>query len=375
MNIAADHSSSFPLRHPSVRTYHVREEAVLAGTKRHALLALNPTARAVWERCDGVLTTDEICRHLAHAYDMGLDEVATGVHAILSDFQARGLLQFKEQEARHAEPRPTHLFFVTFLHHHVEVLIDSPDLADAFRASMGNTFGEGGGITAGRIEVHPDKDGYRVRDNRGLEKIIPKLYDAVTWARRRANWLLIRARPDLLWLHAGAASQSDGAMLCAGDYGSGKSTLVTSLYQAGWTYFTDDVLPYDPATGSVLAYPHTPSYRQGGNELLELDSLPSLPRKRTPIDATRIAAEAVPLRLLVFPSFQPLPSEAPKQRSPAATVVKLIGHCFNMDTYCGDPVRALSALADAIPAYDVEHSGGSSARQAVEKLWPLTTSP
>lgn len=365
--------SSRPLRTPSALTYAVRDEAVVAGGKRSKLFALNPTARAVWELCDGRHTISEIVQQLAQEYDAAPNEVSEGVHAIVGDLRAKKALILKEPTSRAAANGQAATFFVTFLDHYVEVYVDIPRLAKAFKRSMGETFGSGQGICAGRIEVYPHDDGYRVRGNRGSEKIVEGTTDAVTWMRRRSNWLLIRARPDLLWFHAGATAKGGGAMLCAGDYGSGKSTLVTGLYQAGWSYFTDDVLPYDPATGCVLPYPHTPSYRQGGDAILSPDELPTLRRKRTLLEKARIAAQPVPLRLMVFPTFQPHAVAAPSERSPASTVVKLTKHCFNLDTYRGDPVHALSALAERVPAYDVEHNAEAPVYERVEQLWPDAT--
>lgn len=47
---------------------------------------------------------------------------------------------------------------------------------------------------------------------------------------------LVRARPDLLWFHAGAVAFDTGAVVFAAPGGGGKSTLVAWLCQQGWRY-------------------------------------------------------------------------------------------------------------------------------------------
>lgn len=342
------------LRNPSICTYDIADEAVLVEPEEQGLIALNATARAVWEQCDGTRTVEEISRGFARRYDAAYAEVAEGVRAIVSDLHAkRLLLALPPEGASQGAPRT---FYVEFEHHHVEVYVDAPELAHGFERSMEATLGCGAGLSAGRIEARAYGPEYRGRLGQEAEQDLPSCADAVVWLRRHANWLLIRARPDLLWFHACGAARNGRSVLGAGDYGSGKSTLVTSLYRLGWDYLTDDVLPYDPTSGCLLPYPHTPSYRRGGSEDLPAERLDTLPRTRVRLEATRVAQRPVPLALIVFPVFQRRNRQTPAPRSPASTVVKLARHCFNVDTYRGDPVRALSALAERVPAYDLQYN-------------------
>ncbi len=82
---------------------------------------------------------------------------------------------------------------------------------------------------------------------------------------------LVRARPDLLWFHAGAVAFDTGAVVFAAPGGGGKSTLVAWLCQQGWRYLSDDVLPLELATGNILAFPQTPRVRQNTGELVPSD--------------------------------------------------------------------------------------------------------
>lgn len=55
-----------PLRNRSVLFHPVRNEAVLVSGKGGELLALNATARAVWEQCDGSATVEDVCARSLH---------------------------------------------------------------------------------------------------------------------------------------------------------------------------------------------------------------------------------------------------------------------------------------------------------------------
>ena len=63
----------------------------------------------------------------------------------------------------------------------------------------------------------------------------------------------MKARPDLLWLHAAGVARDGHAVLITGPSGSGKSRLATRLIAEGFAYLGDDVLPFDPRTSSRRA--------------------------------------------------------------------------------------------------------------------------
>lgn len=344
-----------PLRNRSVLFHPVRDEAVLVSEKGGELLALNATARAVWEQCDGSATVEDVCAHLAQDYNAEPGVIQSGVCSILADFRAKGLIGFQPSDSSTKASGPGK-YFVSFLDHHVEIHIAAPKLATAFEFCMDATFSSGEGTTAGRIEAYAHKNGYRVRAEKGTEEIFERRSDALTWMKRHFVTCLMKARRDLLWFHAGAVSKNGHAILCAGHRGCGKSTLVTALYEDGWHYFTDDVLPYEPATGCVIPFPLTPVYRETGQDLVTEEELHLVRKTQIRLEPERIAAGRSPVSLLVFPTFQPHSPRPPAERGPASAVVKLTKHCFNLRDYQSDPMPALLELAERVPAYDVEHN-------------------
>ena len=145
---------------------------------------------------------------------------------------------------------------------------------------------------------------------------------------------------------------------------------MTALYREGWAYFSDDVIPYDPETGCVLPFPLTPVYRRGGVEPVTAEELSTLKKTHISLDQERIAAGPTPVRLLIFPMFDPGTSGSVAPCPPAATVVKLNRHCFNLKNYLGDSTRALRDLAEQVAAYDVVHNADLPALEQLRDRRP-----
>jgi hypothetical protein len=83
-----------PVRTPGIIVQDVGEETLLYSAEGEAIHVLNPTAKCIWELCDGEHTTAELVQALrarfsiAGGYDVTADVVRT-----LEAFAAKGLLQ------------------------------------------------------------------------------------------------------------------------------------------------------------------------------------------------------------------------------------------------------------------------------------------
>ena len=84
---------------------------------------------------------------------------------------------------------------------------------------------------------------------------------AVYHARKWMTTAFVAAHPDLIWLHAAAASMDGAAILLAGPAGAGKSTLLVQLVDRGWDLLADDVVALRPTGGEALPLPFSPEVR------------------------------------------------------------------------------------------------------------------
>jgi len=87
-------------------------------------------------------------------------------------------------------------------------------------------------------------------------------FDYVAYhARKWMTAAFVAAHPELIWLHAAAASMNGAAILLAGPAGAGKSTLLVHLVGRGCDLLADDVVALRPTAGEALPLPFSPEVR------------------------------------------------------------------------------------------------------------------
>ncbi len=356
--------TAYPLRHPLAQTYLAGAELVVMSRQNGRYLALNETASAVWERCDGSLTVAGIASVLASTFGQPEPEVLAAILVTLSDFHGRDLISV---HAGLPDQDPdADRFTVTFFHHSVEVVTDDQRVARNIGRIFGGLLGDRASTVVARVAVFAESGGFRTRRDGAEAGGHQTLQSVVTWVKRQVIRALIDARPDLLWLHAGAVARHGKVLFCLGEGGSGKSTLVMALVEDGWGYLSDDVIAYDPVTGGALPFPLAPFYRTWGDELVE--DINVLSKVRFEIDREDVAGASLAVSALVFPSFSPSGPAVSQVRGPASAAVGLADQVLNADAHSGDILHVCADLASRTPAYDVYHT---PAAPPVEVARPL----
>ena len=179
----------------------------------------------------------------------------------------------------------------------------------------------------------------------------------------------VAAHPDLIWLHAAAASRNGAAILLAGPAGAGKSTLLVRLVERGWDLFADDVLALRPTGGEALPLPFSPEVRviprapeQDWPAFLEQ------PKALFTIAPDRVASKPARVAAIVFPEYACRPR--PTARHAADSRVG--------DTGAGDAgarcpprrrnIGELFRLARQIPCYRLRYADSSAAAGELASL-------
>ena len=103
------------------------------------------------------------------------------------------------------------------------------------------------------------------RRDRVLSTPAPSI--AFSYLLWEANRRAIDATSDPVLVHASAAVFDGTAIVLPGPMGAGKSTLVASLVRQGLGYLTDEVVAFDPSTGTIRPYP---KYLSLGREFAQL---------------------------------------------------------------------------------------------------------
>lgn len=350
--------SAYPVRRSTTATYLVGPELVVAARDRGEVIALNLTASALWELCDGALDIGAIADRLGATFGQGRDEVLAAVRSSLADFHDRGLVDLYAgglpTPGVGADPAAeTGWFAVTFFRHTVNIYTDDAQVAKNVRRIFGGMLRPVPGAAVGQLVVVGAGGAYRALQD-GAEQPPPAtLRDAVTWLKHQTVRHLQRARPDLLWLHAGAAAKGERVLLCLGQGGSGKSTLIMALIADGWSYISDDVVPYDPVTGGALPFPLAPFNRVWGHQMV--DDIRQLDKVRHRVPTAQVTAASRRIAALAFPTFSVDGPTGVQQMSPAVAAVALSAQAMNVAAFRGDALHACADLAGRIPAFGVAH--------------------
>lgn len=120
---------------------------------------------------------------------------------------------------------------------------------------------------------------------------------------------------DWIFVHAGAVSWGDRALLMPGESFSGKTTLVAAMVEAGATYYSDEYAVLD-REGRVHAYPRHLSLRTTDGVLgghLHVRDLGGVEAK-----------ESAEVRIVVFTHYRPGAAWRPTPIPPAQGVVALL---------------------------------------------------
>jgi hypothetical protein len=89
-------NTSLPLRNPDITLQDVGDEVVLYSAAADAVHVLNPTAKLIWQRCDGRHTLADIEQTLRANFTIPPDrDVMADIRQTLETFAGKGLLHGK----------------------------------------------------------------------------------------------------------------------------------------------------------------------------------------------------------------------------------------------------------------------------------------
>jgi hypothetical protein len=255
---------------------------------------------------------------------------------------------------------------VAFDGRQVVVASDMPEVLAALETSFRRMLQLQTTPTAVRLEVRRTPHGYILQSgvnwvkSASLDHILSHLNSEVVLR-------LIGVRPDLIWLHAGAAACGDWAVLVCALSGRGKSTIIASLCDIGWQFLSDDVIPLEPNSRTVFPFPQTPMYRPHPGEEVPPERLHQLRKVEAAIKGDAVCRQAMPVAAVVLPHYDPREPNALTGCSPAAAAVELLRNCLNLTVHRETAFHQLCDVAKALPALRLSFSSGTEGAQLVSQ--------
>ncbi len=183
----------------------------------------------------------------------------------------------------------------------------------------------------------------------------------------------INARPELIWLHAGAAARGNQCVIFPGVWGSGKSSLITELCKLGWTYLSDDIVPIHPQSLRVYPYPQAPQVREVPDGILQREELSRLTKKMISLDPDQIAHQSKKLRMIVLPRFVASADVELTGLPPSMVVGELLENCLNAAQDVDASIEALCKIVERRQIAQLVYSRPGSAAACVNAIRLGTT--
>ncbi len=267
-----------------------------------------------------------------------------------------------------AVPGTLHIRFET---HSVELRADSAAVLDAARQTFAALL-DGGpvpGEAVRRVEVRSSGAGHRIEATPPFDASLGLLATCRSeraLARQLKHYVIqsfVAACPEHLWIHAAAVTRDDQTVLLVGPWGSGKSTIATTLCERGWRVLADDVAVLSLPDLRARAFPLEPSVRQSAQPVVR--NVSALPRARITLSEEMWAEEGPTPVAIVFPSYDPSgPSRALRVRDGEAALV-LLSNVLNFGDHEDVAVGRLSTLLTDATRFALRYR---SPEQGADKL-------
>ena len=264
---------------------------------------------------------------------------------------------------------------IGFRGHHVAVQTDADWIIRWIRAGFHHLKASGTSETRDQLEIREVGSRYHVLRNGDSLHDHADIDEAARRLRHEIIDCFVAQHSDLLWLHAGAAANEQGAVLFVGRFGHGKSTLVTRLCARGWTYISDDIVPLDVSSGHLLPFPLTPVVRQALGRELPRERVPEI--RKTKVDLPDAAFHRAPASVagLVFPRFRQGSPASLEDPSPGGTTLDLLREAINKERDRAATVALCARMVNDRPVLRIGFSSGDAAADLIESHFsPATTS-
>jgi hypothetical protein len=227
---------------------------------------------------------------------------------------------------------------------------------------------ESGSTREAEIEVWTENSGFTLRSDEThqypgtpLEHFLPLLKETV-----RVHFM--KARRDLLWMHAAAVAKSDSGVLIAAPSGQGKSTISTLLADRGWEFLSDDVAPVSTSNAHVIPFPMRPVRRTPSLFVVADDDVNQLPRESVSIRPERIRRQPAQLSAIVVIAYKPDTRSSLSRLAQGTGALEVLRNLTNFVDHKSGAVSGVAQLARRLPIYMLSYSDRNEAVSLVDQI-------
>lgn len=259
--------------------------------------------------------------------------------------------------------------FIEFDGQQLEVLTDIRDVCHFFERTYGPMLVPVLTSRVGRLEVLRNGKGYTIRGTETFEIDEERPVNSFDdYLRHQVLSQFVRARPDLLWIHAAAVERDGKALLLVGPSGQGKSTFSTRLCERGWRLLSDDAAPIRMDTNEVLPFFQAPHRRKPSEREMTASELGIFDKEVVIIPENLLSRNGAVIRAIVFPSFKHGASAEMLSCPPGDAALDLLRNTTNFSDHKEGAVERVARLARMVPVYRLVYGGWQSALRLLDGL-------
>jgi hypothetical protein len=177
----------------------------------------------------------------------------------------------------------------------------------------------------------------------------------------------MRARPELVWLHAGAVAKDDHAILICGPSGVGKSTLSLALCAAGWRFLSDDIAPISMRENVVIPYFQGAAKRVSPGKFVSADEIRGLELVSVNAEDLCIQLAPAPFTTVIFPQFRPQLGATLEIMPTGQAALELVRNMTNFVDHRDAAVRRARDISLSLPVYTLSYGDEKAAVDVIEQ--------
>ncbi len=378
---------------PTITSHTVGDGLLLYEHRSCRFSVLNSAGRYLWEQLEAGAELPDLVRNFAEHFALPLAQARRDIDTSLSQWHEAGLFTPAEEIVvlpSHPPPFVTEEATTSRRDHEIDfpysdtfVLAGitlqlntaTPQHRQIFLDILGHLSAEGKKNPELTVYLWREENDYCAELNDRIMRGDDVSSDLVPWILAEFIDKTCRDRDCLAVLHAGALGLGNRAIILAGESGTGKSTFVAGLQQAGFIYLCDDVCPLTPS-GELIPVPMSQNIKKGSWTILaesypELAAGPTFSRKSTatkfvpPRTGSRADWERTwQVDTIVFPQYQGGAATNIAQIDPVSALSLLM----NTGSLCGESVPDFIAWVLAKRCYSITYSSLASAAAALKSV-------
>jgi hypothetical protein len=250
----------------------------------------------------------------------------------------------------------------------LEIRTTIPEVRDMVNAVFAHMLVPKSTHSAGAIHATACETGFVVASFEQVKFKRDQLKLLVDMVRDEVHFQFMRARPELLWLHAAAVERNGAALLISGISGQGKSTLSTKLCERGWRILSDDISPTSMEHELVFPFPQMPRRRLFPGSIVDRNMLYTLEREDIVIEQHNLNLSPVPVAAIAYIEFLKSGTAEFERLSSGAAALELLRNTVNFADHKGAAVSRAAFLGTTVPAYRLCYNSVTTAVDHLESL-------